>query len=160
MLLSDELSKSEASLEATVTKTADTLKTLLHGDPDAWAASLVVAESSLAQCLLFPCLAYHSQTIEPIPVYLKGFSWNLMKYRVDKSLKEIHDALMAVLFCFFYYYYSLCKCNRDSRPSIHDKLQDVASIDTLMKAKTTAYSQAKGLLQSLQRKTVYAVVQR
>ena len=53
MLLSDELAKSDAVLEATVTKTADTLKTLLHGDQDAWTASLVVAESALSCISLY-----------------------------------------------------------------------------------------------------------
>jgi hypothetical protein len=33
--------------------------------------------------------------------YLKEFRWNSMKYRTDKSLKEITDVILQVLYGFF-----------------------------------------------------------
>lgn len=52
-----------------------------------------------------------------------------MKYRMDKSLKDITDVI----------------------------LQEVGSIDTLMKNKMQAYSQMKGQLQGLQRKQKFVI---
>jgi hypothetical protein len=50
-----------------------------------------------------------------------------MKYRADKSLRELLELLQA----------------------------EINSIDTLMKAKTLAYTQAKGILQNITRKNMY-----
>ena len=36
--------------------------------------------------------------LESIPVYLKGFSWNSMKYRTDRALRELYDTIMTVFF--------------------------------------------------------------
>jgi hypothetical protein len=51
-----------------------------------------------AQPMLFEShmTIFHGQ-LESVPVYLKNFGWNAMKYRADKSLKELLDALQLVI---------------------------------------------------------------
>ncbi|KAH6599590.1 hypothetical protein BASA50_002932 [Batrachochytrium salamandrivorans] len=103
--LSDDLVKTDQALEATVTKVSDGLRGLLANDLVQWKSNLVVGDKAIGS-------------------YLKSFQWNSMKYRVDKTLREIADTVA----------------------------QEVSSIDTLMKTKTQAYSQVKGVLQGIQRK--------
>ncbi|KAJ3393911.1 hypothetical protein HDU92_007391 [Lobulomyces angularis] len=104
-VLSDELQKHDASVESIALKIAENFKGLLQNNIDAWKNSLTVGDKSVDQ-------------------FLKTFQWNTMKYRVDKSLKDLTDVI----------------------------LQEVNSIDALMKNKIQAYTQMKGQLQSLQRK--------
>ncbi len=56
--------------------------------------------------------------------YLKSFSWNAMKYRSDRSIQEIGNTLQ----------------------------QESVQIDTLVKNKTSQYSQLKGQVVSAERK--------
>ncbi|KAI8927064.1 ATPase, V1 complex, subunit C [Entophlyctis helioformis] len=106
VVLSDELAKTDQAFEAIVVKVADGLRNLLNNDMDQWKANLIVGDKR-------------------IETYLKSFQWNAMKYRVDKTLKELADMVS----------------------------QEVNSIDALMKTKTQAYSQVKAALQGIQRKT-------
>eukprot|EP00842_Homolaphlyctis_polyrhiza_P005955 jgi/Hompol1/6360/HPOL_004962-RA len=105
--LSDELAKNDQAFEAIVMKIADGLRGLLNNDLDQWKSNLAIGDKR-------------------IDVYLKSFQWNSMKYRVDKTLKELSDTLQ----------------------------QEVNSIDALMKTKTQTYSQLKSILQGIQRKTI------
>ncbi|KAG9288502.1 hypothetical protein G9A89_015708 [Geosiphon pyriformis] len=102
--ISDELVKYDQAFEATNLKILDILRNLLNADKDQIRAHLVVNEKSIDQ-------------------YLKTFQWNTQKYRGDKSLQEIVQALN----------------------------QEVSSIDALMKAKLANYNQVKGNLQALKR---------
>lgn len=56
--------------------------------------------------------------------YIKGFQWNSMKYRTDKTLRELCDTIS----------------------------QEVGNIDTLMKQKLQQYTQVKTQLGAMQRK--------
>ncbi|KAL2918711.1 Vacuolar ATP synthase subunit C [Polyrhizophydium stewartii] len=104
--LSDELAKADQVVEAVVLKVADSLRALLNNDLDQWKANVMVGDKR-------------------IETYLKSFQWNSMKYRVDKTPKELLDMIT----------------------------QEVNSIDALMKNKSQAYSQVKSALQAIQRKT-------
>ena len=57
--------------------------------------------------------------------YLESFAWNTMKYRSDRTLKELADLIV----------------------------QETTSIDTLMKNKLQQYSVVKSNLTTIQRKT-------
>ncbi|TPX33282.1 hypothetical protein SeMB42_g07503 [Synchytrium endobioticum] len=105
MVLSDDLTKTDGQFETIAIKISDNLKTLLGGDVEEWRNNLQVGDKSLHQ-------------------YLHGFQWNTMKYRTDKSLRELADTI----------------------------IQEVAQVDELMKKKMQAYSQVKTALQTLQRK--------
>jgi len=72
--LSDDLIKIDASIEATVLKVVDIMKTLLRGDLEQLRANLSVGDRSVEH-------------------YLRNFQWNTMKYRVDKPLREITESL-------------------------------------------------------------------
>ncbi|KAJ3254407.1 hypothetical protein HK103_007201 [Boothiomyces macroporosus] len=106
MVLSDELAKNDTVIEAAVVKIADSLKTLLNNDIEQWKQMLNVGDKNVA-------------------LYLESFSWNTMKYRSDKTLKELADNI----------------------------LNEVNSIDAVMKTKLQAYGVTKATLQGLQRKT-------
>jgi len=105
VVLSDDLSKYDQSFEGITNKIADNLKSLVHGDVEQWKNNLIVDDKSVDN-------------------YLQGFQWNDMKYRTDKSLREICDIIV----------------------------QDVNSIDSLMKSRMTKYNLIKSQLTSLQRK--------
>ncbi|TPX32899.1 hypothetical protein SmJEL517_g04043 [Synchytrium microbalum] len=105
MVLSDDLTKVDGTFETMTIKISDNLKSLLGGDVDEWRNNLGVGDKNVEQ-------------------YLQGFQWNTMKYRTDKSLRELADVI----------------------------IQEVTQIDELMKKKMVAYSQVKTQLQSLQRK--------
>ncbi|KAJ3202814.1 hypothetical protein HDU67_000260 [Dinochytrium kinnereticum] len=105
VLLSDELAKADSTYESTTMKIADNMKSLLGGDLDRWRSNLVVNDRSIDQ-------------------YLKTFQWNTMKYRADKSLKELTDIIS----------------------------QEVTSIDSLMKTKMQTYTSVKTQLAGMQRK--------
>ncbi|KAJ3092993.1 hypothetical protein HK102_013267 [Quaeritorhiza haematococci] len=104
-VLSDDLQKLDPAVEAMAVKIAENLKTLLHNDIDQWRTNLTVNDKNIDQ-------------------YLKTFQWNTMRYRADKSLRELTDLIT----------------------------QEVNSIDTLMKNKMQTYNQVKSQLTTLQRK--------
>ena len=64
---------------------------------------------------------------KPIPAYLKSFAWSAMKYIADKALTEL----------------------------VNNILTEVNNMDTLLKTKSSAYTQAKGNLNAIQRKNMY-----
>jgi V-type H+-transporting ATPase subunit C len=68
---------------------------------------------------------YQSVDSEHIHAYLETFNWNTMKYRSDKTLKELVDSIQ----------------------------QEVNSIDTVMKSKLQAYTTTKNSLITVARKT-------
>ncbi|KAI8337133.1 hypothetical protein BC941DRAFT_470867 [Chlamydoabsidia padenii] len=103
VLLSDDLVKYDAAFEQTVNKVADIVRTF--GSTGNRGQQLVVNE-------------------KPIDQYVRGFQWNTMKYRTDKSLQETTATLN----------------------------QEVNAIDAIMKAKLNTYTQNKNALQTLQRK--------
>lgn len=105
VVLSDELVKADAAFEAITTKIADSLRGLLNNDLDQWRSNLTVADKSIDN-------------------YLKSFQWNSMKYRTDKSLKELLETLT----------------------------HEINSIDTLMKTKIQNYTTIKTQLTGMQRK--------
>ncbi|KAI9850210.1 MAG: Vacuolar ATP synthase subunit C [Thelocarpon superellum] len=101
----DELAKLDAVCEGVVGKVNDSLRTILDGD-----------EAKIAQ----------QKTVNDRPVdqYLRGFSWNKVKYRADKSLAELIDMLQ----------------------------KEVSSIDNDVKGKLNQYNQVKTNLAALQRR--------
>lgn len=64
---------------------------------------------------------------KPVQAYLKTFAWSAMKYRADKPLNELVNTIMT----------------------------EVNNMDTLLKTKSSAYAQAKGNLNAIQRKNMY-----
>jgi len=105
VILSDDLGKYDQAFEGITNKIADNLKSLVHGDIEQWKNNLIVDDKTVDN-------------------YLQAFQWNDMKYRTDKSLREICDIIV----------------------------QDVNSIDSLMKSRMTKYNLVKSQLTSLQRK--------
>ncbi|KAJ3014357.1 UNVERIFIED_CONTAM: Vacuolar ATP synthase subunit C [Siphonaria sp. JEL0065] len=105
VVLSDDLVKADATFESVSMKIGDNLRALLNNDLDQWRSNLSVNEKSIDQ-------------------YLKSFQWNTMKYRTDKSLRELTDLIS----------------------------QEVNSIETLMKNKMQSYSTVKTSLSGMQRK--------
>ncbi|ORZ29407.1 ATPase, V1 complex, subunit C, partial [Catenaria anguillulae PL171] len=104
--LSDELGKMDQVAEAASNKLVDLMKTLLNNDVKQVEATLTVGNRMLADD------------------FLRSFAWNTMKYRIDKPLREIVDAIQ----------------------------QEVAQIDSTMKSRTTAYNQIKSNLVAMERK--------
>ncbi|KAI9361220.1 ATPase, V1 complex, subunit C [Zopfochytrium polystomum] len=105
VVLSDDLAKSDAAFEAITVKIGENLRGLLSNDLDQWRNNLTVNEKSIDQ-------------------YIKTFQWNAMKYRTDKSLRELTDTIT----------------------------QEVNSIDSLMKTKMQTYTTVKSQLTGMQRK--------
>ncbi|KAI8840067.1 ATPase, V1 complex, subunit C [Chytriomyces cf. hyalinus JEL632] len=105
VVLSDDLVKSDATFESIAVKIGDNLRALLNNDVDQWRNNLSVSDKSIDQ-------------------FLKAFQWNTMKYRTDKSLRELTDLIT----------------------------QEINSIDTLMKTKMQSYSTVKTSLAGMQRK--------
>ncbi|ORZ09847.1 hypothetical protein BCR42DRAFT_494787 [Absidia repens] len=105
VLLSDDLVKYDTAFEQTVNKVADIVRTFTANAKVNHDQLLLVNEKSIDQ-------------------YIRGFQWNTMKYRTDKSLQETTATLS----------------------------QEVNAIDAIMKAKLNTYTQNKNALQTLQRK--------
>ena len=105
ILLSEELPKTDTAHTQVVAKIIETLRNLLNNDENALAQHVLVNEQNLDD-------------------YMLSWSWNTGKYRADRSLGEIVDALG----------------------------KELASIDNVMKQKLNNYNLAKGQLQQLQRK--------
>ncbi|RKO89032.1 ATPase, V1 complex, subunit C [Blyttiomyces helicus] len=105
VVLSDDLAKLDTTTEGIAVKIAENMRSLLGNDIDQWKVNLTVNDKS-------------------IDSYMRNYTWNTMKYRVDKSLREIADTIMT----------------------------EVNQIDTLMKTKMANYSTVKAQLQGFQRK--------
>ncbi|KAI8082637.1 uncharacterized protein B0P05DRAFT_636660 [Gilbertella persicaria] len=105
VVLSDDLVKHDTVFEQSVNKLADTLNNLLKGQ-----------QANLQDHLLV--------NDKPIDQYISTFTWNSMKYRIDKSLQETTQTLS----------------------------QEVTAIDNVMKNKLNLYTQNKNALMTLQRK--------
>ncbi|KAJ3300159.1 hypothetical protein HK104_003769 [Borealophlyctis nickersoniae] len=105
VVLSDDLAKADATAEAISTKIAENMRALLNNDLEQWKMNLTVND-------------------KPIDTFLRNFQWNTMKYRTDRSLRELTDMVV----------------------------QEITQIDTLMKTKMTSYTQVKSQLQGMSRK--------
>lgn len=82
--------------------------------------------------------------LEPVDQYLRTFAWNKVKYRADKSLKELIDLLQRVSLDFGGgWLVFICLSNGT---------QEAASIDNDIRSKYSQYNQVKNTLASLQRK--------
>ncbi|KAF2131810.1 ATPase, V1 complex, subunit C [Dothidotthia symphoricarpi CBS 119687] len=101
----DELTKLEAACQGVVVKVGDSLKTILDGD-----------EAKVQQ----------QKTIndKPVDQYLRTFQWNKVKYRADKSIKELIDSLQ----------------------------KEIQGIDNDVKAKYSQYNQTKSAVTAAERK--------
>ena len=97
---------------------------------DALVESIVIRVSESLKSLLNNENDLNSNLLvadKPVPVYLKSFAWSAMKYRADKPLQELVSTI----------------------------LTEVNNMDTLLKTKSSAYAQAKGTLNAIQRKNMY-----
>ncbi|KAJ1929923.1 Vacuolar ATP synthase subunit C [Tieghemiomyces parasiticus] len=103
--LSDELVKTDQTYGALATKLADVLRNLVQGDEQVLASMLSIGGKSVDQ-------------------YLKSFSWDTTKYRTDKALDDVVQAIA----------------------------QQVSIIEGALKTKMGAYNQVKGNLLALNRK--------
>ncbi|KAL9939601.1 hypothetical protein V8E36_001418 [Tilletia maclaganii] len=103
--LSDDLPKHDTNFTQVVAKIVDTLRALLNNDESALSQHVLVNEKALDE-------------------YMLDWAWNTRKYRVDRSLGEIIEAIA----------------------------REVTSIDNVMKQKLNNYNIAKGQLQQLQRR--------
>ncbi|EQK98410.1 hypothetical protein G6O67_003875 [Ophiocordyceps sinensis] len=74
----DDLAKLEASCQAVVAKVGDSLRQLLNNDEERLASYKMVND-------------------KPTDQYIRGFSWNKIRYRADKSLGELLDTLQKEL---------------------------------------------------------------
>ncbi|KAK0543912.1 Vacuolar ATP synthase subunit C [Tilletia horrida] len=111
--LSDELPKHDTNFTQVVAKIVDTLRNLLNNDEGALSQHVLVNEKALDE-------------------YMLDWAWNTRKYRVDRSLSEIVEAIA----------------------------REVTSIDNVMKQKLNNYNVAKGQLQQLQRRQAGNLSQR
>lgn len=68
--------------------------------------------------------------LEPYDVYMETFQWNTMKYRSDKTLRELMDTIVA----------------------------EVVQADTLIKGKASTYTAVRTQLQGIQRKQTYLFI--
>lgn len=107
VVLSDELGKYDQTYENIVLKMVDTLRSCFINseNPASYKDSLIVSGKSVDD-------------------YLHSFHWNSMKYRPDKSLREI----LEIINC------------------------EMTGIESLLKSKSTQYQAIKGSLAALERK--------
>ncbi|EON61402.1 V-type H+-transporting ATPase subunit C [Coniosporium apollinis CBS 100218] len=70
----DDLAKLDTTCEGVVNQVADSLRSLLEGDEDKIAQQKTIND-------------------KPVDQYLRSFSWNKVKYRVDKPIAELIDVL-------------------------------------------------------------------
>ncbi|RPB08355.1 vacuolar ATP synthase subunit C [Morchella conica CCBAS932] len=104
VLQADELTKLDANVEGAVGKVVEVLRSIVSS-PQETERHKTVSD-------------------KPVEHYLRSFSWNKVKYRSDKSIAELLDALQ----------------------------REVSSLDNDIKTKYTAYQQVKSNLVSVQRK--------
>ena len=123
--LAEDIPKQDTSFTATVAKTVDTLRNLLNNDPTK--------------------LAQHIQVNErPVDEYLLGsWRWNEGRYGTQRSLREMLEVLVKVRTHVVLGYYE---------DVILIFLQEMTSIDNVMKTKLQSYNLAKGSLTQMQRK--------
>ncbi|KAJ9052223.1 Vacuolar ATP synthase subunit C [Entomophthora muscae] len=107
VLLSDELVKFDQSYESTVLKMVESLRSCFSSDPN---------PSHFKESLKINGKSVHD--------YLRSFSWNTMKYRTDRSLKDIVETIN----------------------------QEMTGIESQLKSKSTQYNAIKGSLTALERK--------
>lgn len=101
----DDLSKLSSACEGIVNKVGDSLRGILEGDEDKITQQKTIND-------------------KPVDQYLRSFSWNKVKYRVDKSIAELVNLLQ----------------------------KEVAGIDNDVKAKFTQHNQTKTALAAATRK--------
>ncbi|KAL5349359.1 Vacuolar ATP synthase subunit C [Pseudogymnoascus australis] len=101
----DDLGKLESACEGVVAKVGDTLRTILDGDEAKIGPQKTVND-------------------KPADQYLGNFTWNTVKYRTDKPLRELIDSLQ----------------------------KELLGIDNDVKSKYTQYNSIKTTLAALQRK--------
>ncbi|KAF2003211.1 ATPase, V1 complex, subunit C [Amniculicola lignicola CBS 123094] len=101
----DDLAKLDAACDGVVGKVGDSLKAILDGDEDKVQQQKTIND-------------------KPVDQYLRTFQWNKVKYRADKSIKELIDSLQ----------------------------KEIAGIDNDVKAKFTQYNSVKTNLAASQRK--------
>ncbi|CAK7220833.1 Vacuolar ATP synthase subunit C [Sporothrix curviconia] len=101
----EDLAKLDAGCESVASRVADSLRTILDGDEEKLAQHKIVND-------------------KPTDHYLQSFSWNKVRYRVDRPLSEIIDTLQ----------------------------KELVNIDNDVKGKFTQYNSVKSNLASLQRK--------
>ncbi|KZF26315.1 vacuolar ATP synthase-like protein subunit C 1 [Xylona heveae TC161] len=101
----DELAKLDAACEGVIGKVGDSLRSILGGDESKLNQQKRVAE-------------------KPVDQYLRSFIWNKVKYRADKPIAELIDALQ----------------------------KEISSIDNDVRSKYNQYNQVKTNLVALQRK--------
>lgn len=110
IVASENLQKTDLKIEAVVNKLVDALRGLLKGESRA-------SEDKP------PHLTINSKSIDH---FIKSFAWNSSKYRSDRPLKEIIDAIA----------------------------QEVQQMETSTRARLQQHQQLKGTVTSLERKTV------
>lgn len=105
--LADELVKLDLSYESTVSKIVETLRSCFASDPN-------------------PAQLKGSFKVngKPVAEYLRSFSWNAMKYRPDRPLKDIVETINL----------------------------EMSGIEAQLKSKSTQYNAIKGSLVALERK--------
>ncbi|KAJ3190919.1 hypothetical protein HDU82_003778 [Entophlyctis luteolus] len=103
VILSDDLAKADAGFEAVSVKLGDNMRVLLSSDAAAGAANIDQWRSNLAvndsECYSHSTRRWPNHTTphtESIDQYLKTFKWNSLKYRTDKSLRELTDLITQV----------------------------------------------------------------
>ncbi|KAF2145733.1 uncharacterized protein K452DRAFT_284102 [Aplosporella prunicola CBS 121167] len=101
----DDLAKLNTACEGVVNKVGDSLRTILDGDEDKIAQQKTIND-------------------KPVEHYLRSFSWNKVKYRADKPIAELIDALQ----------------------------KELVGIDNDVKAKFNQYNQVKTNLAASQRR--------
>jgi V-type H+-transporting ATPase subunit C len=129
--LSEELPKYDLFFTSAMAKIVDTLRNLLNNDTTRLAQHTLVDERSVDDYLL------------------RGWSWNSSKYGTQRGLRDIVDSLVKV------------RSLSENFPSalnalltIHS-IQEMTSIDTVLKSRLNSYNLAKGSLTQLQRKSAY-----
>ncbi|CAK7273733.1 Vacuolar ATP synthase subunit C [Sporothrix epigloea] len=101
----DDLAKLDAGCESVASRVAESLKVILDGDEEKLEQHKIVND-------------------KPTDHYLQSFSWNKVRYRVDRPLSEIIDALQ----------------------------KELVNIDNDVKGKFSQYNSIKSNLAALQRK--------
>ena len=94
MALSDDLEKLDLSIEAITGKLVDNIRNLLDGNIEQLKNTLLVNDRILS-IRVSGSLTFLKNP-GSVESYLKSFQWNSIKYRSDKSLKELTDGIVQV----------------------------------------------------------------
>ncbi|KAI3629784.1 hypothetical protein MIR68_011219 [Amoeboaphelidium protococcarum] len=119
IVISDELGKMDTIVEQQAVKIVETLKSLVDSQFTNSGTSVGSGASSQS---INSILAVNDVSTDQY--LMRGFSWNLVKYRNDKSIKDIADNLLA----------------------------EVNSIDSMIKSKLAQYNTVKNNLANIERK--------